>query len=253
MTVRLDRRLAERRPGLICYLPLGDPRAAGDAADRYVAAGVDVLEIGVPVPNPYLDGAVVRDSMARALHAGTTIERVAEQTARLRERYPDQAMVWMTYGPIVREEHLVALAAAAGVDGVLFPEPARHFADLARRFAEVDVHLLHFLPRDPSELDVVQARTSGGYVMLQAVEGQTGSGRQRARLPDSRSQIGRLRAAGVRTPVALGVGISTPAQVRQALAMGADAVIVGSAVLRAALRGPGPLDALLARLRAAAR
>lgn len=247
---RLDSGLADGDPGLICYLPLGDPLAPGDAADRYVAAGVDVIEIGIPVPHPYLDGSSVRDSMARALAAGMTVDRAAQETARLRERYPSQAMVWVTYGPAVDEDSLVTLAARAGVDGVLFPEPARYFSGLARRLRDVDVHHLHFLHRDASDAEVEQARASGGYVMLQAIHGQTGTGRPDEPLPDSRAQIARLRAAGVTAPIALGVGISTAAHVRQAVAMGADAVIVGTAVLNAALAGPETLDALLRDLRA---
>lgn len=250
---RLDRGFASGGPGLICYLPLGDPLAVGDLAERYIEAGVDVLEIGVPAANPYLDGALVRASMARALAAGMTLERIAEQTAELRRRHPEQAMIWMGYGAWTAEDDVVALAAATGVDGVLFPEPARWFTRMQERLAAVDVHLLQFLLRDASPLDVLHARTAGGYLMLQAVAGATGTGTPDGELPDSSGLIQRIREAGVRAPIALGVGISSPEQVRSAIAMGADAAIVGSTVLRAALDGAGALGETLRALRRAVR
>lgn len=250
---RLDRGFSSGGPGLICYLPLGDPLAVDGLADRYVEAGVDVLEIGVPVPNPYVDGAKVRSSMARALAAGMTPQRAAEEIARLRDRFPEQAMVWMSYGSAVDQTELVALAASARVDGVLFPESARHFHDLAGWLLDDDIHLLHYLPRDAPDVDVEQARGSGGYLMLQAVGGLTGVSRADAPLPDSRPLMEQIRASGVQTPIALGIGLSTAEHVHQAVDMGADAVIVGSAVLDAARLGPGELDGLLRQLRAAVR
>lgn len=250
---RLDLGFSSGGPGLICYLPLGDPEAVRDLAERYIEAGVDVLEIGVPAANPYLDGPVVRKSMQRALAAGTTLEVVAEETAALRERHPHQAMIWMGYGAWTAEDRVVELAAATGVDGVLFPEPARWFSRMQKRLAEVGVHQLHFLLRDAGPLDVEHAGTAGGYLMLQAVDGATGSGTPDGMLPDSTGLIRRIRSAGVTAPIALGVGISSPDQVREAVAMGADAAIVGSTVLEAALNGAGPLRETLGALRNAVR
>jgi tryptophan synthase alpha subunit len=250
---RLDRGFASGGPGLICYLPLGDPLAVDALAERYVEGGVDVLEIGVPAANPYLDGPLVRASMARALAAGMTLERIAEETARLREQYPEQAMIWMGYGAWTAEDDVVRLAAATGVDGVLFPEPARWFTRMQERLAAADVHLLQFLLRDAGPLDVEHARTAGGYLMLQAVGGATGTGTPDGRLPDSSGLIQRIREAGVRAPIALGVGISTPDQVRAAVGMGADAAIVGTTVLQAALDGADPLRRTLRELRRAVR
>ena len=250
---RLDRGFASGGPGLICYLPLGDPAAVGDLAERYVEAGVDVLELGVPAANPYLDGPLVRASMGRALAAGMTFDRIAEETAALRARHPDQAMIWMGYGAWTAEDRVVELAASTGVDGVLFPEPARWFTRMQERLAAVDVHLLHFLLRDAGPLDVEHARGAGGYLMLQAVAGATGTGTPDGALPDSSGLIRRIRDAGVRAPIALGVGISSPEQVRAAIGMGADAAIVGSTVLQAALDGPGALRDTLQALRRAVR
>lgn len=247
----LDAALRGARPALICYLPLGDPALPSGLADVYVEAGVDVLEIGLPVANPYVDGPTIRDSMQRSLRAGMTPTRAARETAALRERFPEQALVWMSYGPVFVPRRLVQLADRAGVDGVLFVEPARHFAALAAQFAERGVHLLHFLARELPAADVAAARASRGYVMLQGISGATGMGDPAQPLPDSAPLIETLRQAGVRTPVALGIGVTTPAQACQAIEMGADAVIVGSTVVQYALRGDQAVRTYLGELRAA--
>lgn len=251
LTNRLDDALGSKRPALMCYLPLGDPEIPADAVERYVDAGVDVLEIGVPVPNPYADGGTVRASMRRSLAAGTTPERAAELAVAVRARHPSQAMVWMSYATLVATEDWVRLAQRAGVDGLLFPESARHFGALQAELDSVGVHLCHFVGRDLNAPDVVAARTARGYCMLQAVGARTGEGDPNAPLPDSAAAIAELRARGVTAAIALGIGISTPEQAAQAAAMGADGVIVGSAAIEQSLRGGPELTRYLDALRAA--
>ena len=101
------------------------------------------------------------------------------------------------------------------------------------------------LPISPA--DVANAQRASEYVMLQAAAGLTGP---RERLdPDNRVRIAELRAHGITAPIALGFGISSGEQARAAVDFGADGVVVGSAVLRAALRGCAELAALLNELR----
>lgn len=248
---RLDRAMADGRPAMICYLPIGDPSAPEDLVDVYIENGVDVLEIGIPVANPYLDGPIIRDSMERVRRAGVDARKIAMMTAQVRRRHPEQAMVWMSYAPAIDDRELVRLAKRAGVDGVLFVEPARMLSSLAGELAKVGVHLLHFMPRDLPRGDVAAARASGGYVMLQAVAGRTGAGDGTRRLPDSSDRIRQLRRAGVKTPIALGIGIHSPAQARQAVRMGASGVIIGSELVRLARRGSDTVAQYLKEIREA--
>jgi tryptophan synthase alpha chain len=62
-------------------------------------------------------------------------------------------------------------------------------------------------------------------------------------------RIAELRAEGVGAPIVLGFGISNGEQARAAVGLGADGVVVGSAALRAALKGRAELFALLNDLR----
>ena len=74
----LTARFTPGRQGVVCYVPLGDPVASATAMlDAYADAGVDVLEVGIPSHGPWLDGAEVAASMARALGAGADAARIA--------------------------------------------------------------------------------------------------------------------------------------------------------------------------------
>ena len=244
---RIDAALARGRPGLICYLPLGDPVLGTDAAALYAAAGVDVLEVGIPGGRPSYDGPTIASSLRRALDAGTTLARAGKLLADIRSALPQQAIVAMTY-PQYDLRRYREFAAAAGIDGLLFPAPAQRFVALAAELEAVGVDLIHFLRYEPSDAEVAGAVTARGYVMLQASPGASGT---QTDVPDRSAAIGLLRARGVRAPIALGIGISTAQQARAAVAMGADAVVVGSAVVEAAVRGPRELDAILRSLREA--
>lgn len=248
---RIDAVFEGGRRALICYLPLGDPRVTEAAARIYAECGVDVLEIGVPGAHPYLDGPTIAQSLRRAADAGVTADSAADLIASYRPDLADMPMVWMTYpDTAVPPEPLLDAVTRSGVDGVLFPASARRFAAFADELERHGLHFIHFLPYDPGVREVVMAaRTSRGYVMLQATSGVTG--RKDGELPDSAAVIEAARRLGLRTPIALGIGISSPQQAEEALEMGAQGVVVGSATVEAALEGERALATFIRSMREA--
>ena len=86
---RLAASFGHGRPSLICYLPLGTPWAATTSRQLYRACGVDVLEVGVPGGDPYLDGRTISDSVRRARLAGVGAQRAGELIAAYREELPE--------------------------------------------------------------------------------------------------------------------------------------------------------------------
>lgn len=237
------------RPALICYLPIGDPAGGEDLPELYAECGVDVLEIGVPGGDPYLDGPTIADSIRRARNAGVNLRSARALISAHRVELPRIGMVWMTYPPD-DPTGLVDAVAASGVDGFLTPHAARTYRGLGRQLEQQGVHFIHFLEHDPQLKDVQLAvESSSGYVMLQANPGPTGI--HPLVLPDNSAVIGMLRRLGLRTPVALGVGIGTPEQARAAVEMGADGVVVGSLTVETLLSGRNALRELLLSLREA--
>jgi tryptophan synthase alpha chain len=232
---------------LIVYFPLADPAVPTAFLDLYADAGVDIVEFGWPSPSPYHDGPDVRASMARASGADPLAALVAARQRVARHSTPPKVLV-MTYA----EPGHAALSNSAffdGVDAVLVVAPPR---DATREAIETRARaagaaISTFLPLPVASADITAGRLADGYVMLQSAPGLTGP---RAALdPGNAARITKLRAERVRAPIVLGFGISNGGQARAAVDFGADGVVVGSAALRAALKGRRELSALLDDLR----
>ncbi len=231
---RLARRKQDGRPAFVAFLTAGDPSldATVGAALALEAAGVDVLELGVPFSDPLADGPVIQRSSERALARGVTLARVLETVARIREKSELPLVLFSYLNPLLQRgvERVLQDAARAGVDGVLVtdlpPEEAGEWIKAARA-AGIDTVFLAS-PTSPDERLRLVAEASRGFVYAVSRTGVTGE--RQALSDDARPLVERLRAL-TDVPVALGFGISTPEQVKEASAV-ADAVVVGSALVR---------------------
>ncbi len=235
---RIGARLAQRkqdgRPAFVAFLTAGDPSLDRTvaAALELAAAGVDVLELGVPFSDPLADGPVIQRSSERALARGVTLERVLGAVERIRETSELPLVLFSYLNPVLQRSMARALVETkrAGVDGVLVtdlpPEEAGEWIPAARE-AGVDTIFLAS-PTSPDERLRRVAEASRGFVYAISRTGVTGE--RQALSDDARPLVERLRAL-TDVPVALGFGISTPEQVKQASAA-ADAVVVGSALVR---------------------
>jgi tryptophan synthase alpha chain len=232
---------ARARKWLTCFLTLGDPQALADQAGIYLESGVDVLEVGVPHANPYMDGPVVAQSMTRAVRSGVTHDVARRLLASLRRRFQRPPIVLMGYTDLtglVRDRRGRPLADAVLQIGA---SPAAA--------APEDIARIGFISNRASPAEIEGARHSSGYVMLQANEGKSG---MRDSLPaDNRQKIERIRGSGIRAPVLLGIGLSTPQHVARAVRLGADGVVIGSACLQAAHAGEATLRDFLRQVRTA--
>jgi len=234
IAAKLARRRSEGRPAFVAFLTAGDPSLdrTVSAALELDAAGVDVLELGVPFSDPLADGPVIQRSSERALARGVTLSRVIETVERIREKSELPLVLFSYLNPLLQRglERVAQEAARAGVDGILVtdlpPEEAGAWIPAARA-ADLDTVFLA-APTSPDERLRSVAAASRGFVYAISRTGVTGE--RQSLSDDARPLVERLRAL-TDVPVALGFGISTPEQVRQASAV-ADAVVVGSALVR---------------------
>ena len=234
IAARLAQCKAEGRPAFVAFLTAGDPSLdrTVSAALELEAAGVDVLELGVPFSDPLADGPVIQRSSERALSRGVTLARVLDVVREIRRKSQLPLVLFSYLNPLLQRglERVAVEAAKAGVDGVLVtdlpPEEGEAWIAAARA-AELDTIFLAS-PTSPDERLRKVAEASRGFVYAISRTGVTGE--RQALSDDARPLVARLRAL-TRVPVALGFGISTPEQVKQAAAA-ADAVVVGSALVR---------------------
>ena len=231
---RFGRLRVEGRKAFIAFLTAGDPSLdrTVDLALELDAAGVDVLELGVPFSDPLADGPVIQRASERALRRGVTLERVLEVVRRVRRRSQVPLLLFSYFNPIFRYgvDGLTAAARDAGVDGVLItdlpPEEAEGWLERARA-AELDTVFLA-APTSPEERLRRVAGASRGFVYAVSRTGVTGE--RDALSEDARPLVRRLKQL-TGEPVALGFGIATPEQVRAAAEV-ADGAVVGSALVR---------------------
>jgi len=224
---------AQNRAAFIAYLCAGDPdfETSLEACRALIAAGVDILELGVPFSDPLADGLTNQRAAQRALQGGMTTARVFELVRRIRGQ-SEVPIVFYTYYNLVFTngvEAYVRAAREAGVDGMLTldlpPEEGAEVAAASRAHGLDTVCIVAPTTTD-ARLEKIAAATTG-FIYYVSREGVTGVREQLAAgIPAAVARI-RNRTA---LPVAVGFGIASRAQVAEVAAQ-ADGVVVGSALV----------------------
>jgi len=230
-----DRCKEENRAAFIPFLTGGDPdlETSAELLDALVAAGADIIEVGVPFSDPIADGPVIQRSATRALAAGTTLSGILDLVARHRRSSEVPIVLFSYFNPIfVRGVGDFAVQAAdSGVDGVLCVDlpPNEAARQLTPDLGKQDIDSIFLLSPTSTRDRVKQvAAASTGFVYYVSRTGVTGVQDQLA--TELKRELRRVRRR-LKQPLAVGFGISNPAQVA-AVAKMADGVVVGSALVR---------------------
>ncbi len=228
---------------LILYLTAGDPDLQRTEALIPVldGAGADILEIGVPFSDPTADGPVIQEAAQRSLRAGANLAAILAMIARIRRTVTIPMVLFTYYNPVFTYggERFAREAAAAGVDGLLVVDlPPEEAAEL-RQFT--DPRGLDFItlvaPTTGDRRLAGIVKNAAGFIYYISVTGVTGT-----KTPEAAAVRPDIRRIRSRTglPVAVGFGISTPAQARSFAAQ-ADGVVIGSALVKwLAAQGEAP-------------
>lgn len=243
ITETFDHVRSQNRAALMPYFTLGYPNPDDCLAvlEAIANAGADLIELGVPFSDPLADGPTIQRSTHIALEGGMTVQHCLALTGQLRARGVAQPLLLMGYyNPILAYgvSRFVAEAATAGADGFIVPdlppEEAQEMQTACEQHQRALVYLL--APTSPPERVAFVARQTTGFLYLVSLTGVTGA---RDSLPADLDAFVSQVGDQATTPVAVGFGISTPAQ---AGAVGglADGVIIGSALINAVDRSSDP-------------
>jgi tryptophan synthase alpha chain len=234
-----------KRAALMPYMMAGFPDfdTSVDIGLAYARAGADVIELGVAFSDPLADGPVIHEAGTRALAAGSTIDRVLELAGVLT---PEVPVVLMCYAnPILARglERFTAALVAAGVSGLIVPDLP--FEEAPEVLAACDAAGLAMVPlvaptTTDARLRAIGARARG-FLYTVSLTGTTG---ERASLSATFGPLVARARRHTSVPIAVGFGIGTPEQAVQAAESGADGVIIGSRLVRAAGEAEDPAAAV---------
>lgn len=201
----------------------------------------DVIELGIPFSDPIADGPVIQNANQRVLSQGISVNKVIELIGQVRS-LTVRPIVLLTYANVIgvtetsRNEMLSALA-KAGVDGIIIADvPTEESFPFKQDLNKVGMDLIYLAAptTKATRLEKI-AENACGYLYLVSVKGTTGA--RTAVLEETAETIRRVTSAlkarkGIKIPVCVGFGISTPDHVKEILKLGADGAIVGSAIIK---------------------
>ena len=224
---------------LVVYLMSGPETS--ELAEAAVEGGADLIELGFPFSDPLADGPVIRRAAERALAQGMRTGACLEVLAAVRERLGATPLVPMTYSSLLEAygwERFADDARAAGATSLIVADlPADERPDLAR------VQMV--APTSTDERIRLAAERTDGWIYLVTVTGTTGA---RDGLSPALAGLAERARAATKLPLYAGFGITTPEQARAAAEL-VDGVVIGTAAVEAAERGPAALRDYVSSLR----
>ncbi|MBS0591067.1 MAG: tryptophan synthase subunit alpha [Proteobacteria bacterium] len=235
---RIDRCFAALRAagrcGLIPFITAGDPSPADivPLMHALVAAGADLIELGVPFSDPMADGPVIQHASERALAKGVGLRQILDGVAQFRTSNDATPIVLMGYlNPIEIHgyEKFAEEAIVAGVDGVLLVDCPLEESAVIAPLADAGLHRIFLAAPTTSETRLAGlTQAARGFLYYVSFAGVTGA--DRLDLAPVRARVAAIKARSPALPVAVGFGVRDAASA-VAIAEFADAVVIGSALV----------------------
>jgi tryptophan synthase alpha chain len=238
---------AEGKKAFVAYVMGGDPDYATsrDIVLGLPAAGVDIIELGMPFTDPMADGPTIQLAGQRALAAGQTLEKTLQIVRDLRAVDKTTPVVMMGYyNPIYSRgvDRFLTDAREAGVDGLIVVDlPPEEDSELCLPAQAAGLNFIRLATptTDDKRLPKVLQNTSG-FVYYVSITGITGAAAAQA--AEVAPEVARIKAA-TDLPVIVGFGIRTPDTAREIAAI-ADGCVVGSAIVAEIAAGKSVTDVL---------
>lgn len=245
---------AQNKKAFVAYIMAGDPDFDTSFAvlQGLPAAGVDIIELGMPFTDPMADGPTIQLAGQRALEGGMTLQKTLDMITAFRRGDSTTPIVMMGYyNPIYSRgvDMFLRDAVAAGIDGLIVVDlPPEEDSELCIPAQAAGLNFIRLATptTDAKRLPTVLQNTSG-FVYYVSITGITGAAAARAE--DVSPEVARIKAA-TDLPVIVGFGINTP-EAAQGIAAIADGCVVGSAIVKEIGSGM-PAAEVLARVAALA-
>ena len=237
---RIKEKFAEldgkNQKALIAYIMVGFPNEQSTiiAVRGLLKGGVDIIELGFPFSDPLADGPVIQNASTISLNKGTTVSKFFSLVKKIR-KLTDLPLVVMTYTNIFYNRgypEFISKAKKAGIDGFILPDMSIEESKEYLNAAKGNIDTIFLVSPNTTKKRIRKiAKSTSGFLYLVAIYGTTGvkTGIKNYTIKAIKDVKKQTKA---KIPVGVGFGVSTPADVKKFVAVGADAVIVGSAFLK---------------------
>jgi tryptophan synthase alpha chain len=238
---------AQGKKAFVAYVMGGDPNEATslEVMQGLPAAGVDVIELGMPFTDPMADGPTIQAAGQRALEGGMTLDKTLAMVRAFRAGDQKTPIVLMGYyNPIYSRgvDRFLVEATEAGVDGLIVVDlPPEEDAELCIPAQKAGLNFIRLATptTDAKRLPKVLQNTSG-FVYYVSVTGITGAAAAVA--TEVAPEVARIKRS-TDLPVIVGFGITTP-EAAKGIASVADGCVVGSAIVKRISEGQTPTQVL---------
>ena len=239
---RIDNKFNELKSknekALICYVVAGYPdiMTSEHIITSLINGGADIIEIGIPFSDPIADGSTIQYAIQNSLISGTTPGMCLELASRIRKTFPNTPLIIMTYSNILYRKGYIQFAKKAkesGIDGFIIPDiPIEESKEYLNTMQNIGMSTIFLVSPNTSEKRLKMiCRICTGFLYAISVYGTTG---EREGFDEYTIQsIKRVKnITADKLPLAVGFGISNPQHVKYMIDAGADAVIIGSAIIK---------------------
>lgn len=219
----IKRVFQDKKKCITLYLTLGYPTKEEffKHVDILVKAGMDILEIGIPVENPSLDGKTIADTHHKAIENGFNEEMLVVSLKELREKYPMLPIAIMSYKKGIDQYNL--LDKHELYDVILCPD---EFITAENE----DTSLIQIYNEEMSDENIRERLNNNkGFAYVMSGAGTTGG---KGELPNAYTSTMKRIQKMVDIPIQIGFGIYSPDQVKTVIENGADGAIIGSEIIR---------------------
>ena len=230
---------SKNQKALICYVVAGYPdiKTSEHVITSLINGGADIIEIGIPFSDPIADGSTIQDAIQSSLISGTTPDMCLELASRIRKTFPNIPLIIMTYSNILYRKGYIQFAEKAkenGIDGFIIPDiPIEESKEYLNSVQNIGMSTIFLVSPNTSEKRLKMiSKICTGFLYAISVYGTTGERKGFDEYTiESIKRVKKVTGAN-ELPLAVGFGISNPQHVKYMIDAGADAVIIGSAIIK---------------------
>ena len=233
---RIQTKLKEDKKLLSIYFTAGYPELTDTVPviEGLEAAGVDMIEIGLPFSDPLADGPTIQESSTAALRNGMHTELLFEQLKDIRKTVSIPLILMGYFNPMLQYgvEAFCAKCAEIGIDGIIMPDLPldvykEEYETIYKKYGLSNIFLITPQTSDQRIKAIDQATDSFIYMVSSA----STTGAKEGFGQEQQDYFNRIATLNLKNPQIVGFGISNAATF-QAATKNTKGAIIGSAFIK---------------------